>query len=226
MAKKKTPQKPKTRLAGQPAQKGATAVPVPAKKAVLSPKKYAILLTLGGLVLLGILLTVGGFTFAAVQEQRDPFCASCHTQPESTFFQRASAAQAVDLASAHTPKDTRCINCHSGPGLTGRVNAELLGAHNALLWYTGKAVQPAKLTSPIGDENCLKCHQEVTGQRARNNHFHGFLARWQANDLRAGTCVSCHSGHATDGDSQTQFLNVARTEQVCSACHQALGGGD
>lgn len=182
-------------------------------------------MALGGLLLLGILLAAGGFTFAATQEQRDPFCASCHTQPEATFFQRATAAQPVDLASAHTPKDTRCINCHSGPGLTGRLKAELLGAHNALAWYTGTAIQPAKLTSPIGDENCFKCHQQVTVQRERNNHFHGFLARWQAADPRAGTCVSCHPGHTTDGTAQTRFANEARFGQVCNACHQALGGG-
>jgi hypothetical protein len=105
------------------------------------------------------------------------FCASCHTQPESTFFQRSVDTQPVDLASIHKADNTRCIDCHSGKGVTGRIRAELLGAHNALAFYTRTAVQPAKLTRPIGDDSCLKCHQNVTTQRDRNNHFHGFLAR-------------------------------------------------
>ncbi|MEJ2557957.1 MAG: hypothetical protein P8186_17365, partial [Anaerolineae bacterium] len=115
-----------------------------------------------GIVALGIFLTAGGFTFAATQETHDPFCASCHTQPESTFFQRSTDAQAVDLAAYHTAQKTRCIDCHSGPGVLGRMRAEWLGAHNALAWYTHTAIQPAKLTVPIQDANCLKCHQDVT----------------------------------------------------------------
>ncbi len=176
------------------------------------------------LLAIGVLITAGGFTFAASQEQHDAFCASCHTQPESTFFQRSTAEQAVDLASAHTAEATRCIDCHSGPGIGGRISAELMGAHNALAWFTKTAVQPAVLSKPIADANCLKCHSDVTAGRGRNNHFHAFLARWQSRDPNAATCVSCHSSHTTDGDAQ-QFLNQARTEAVCQACHTALGEG-
>ena len=189
-------------------------------------RKFPIFLTLVGLVVLGGIFAAGGFAFAATQEQNDSFCASCHTQPESTFYQRSIAAQSADLASAHTPKDTRCIDCHSGPGLNGRVQAELLGARNAFMWYSGAAVQPAKLTSPIGDPNCLKCHQQETGREGRDNHFHAFLARWQASDPNAGGCVSCHGGHSTDGSADTRFLNQAATQQVCDACHRVLGQGD
>jgi len=49
--------------------------------------------------------------------------------------------QPVDLASAHKADNTRCIDCHSGKGVTGRIRAELLGAHNALAFYTRTAVQ-------------------------------------------------------------------------------------
>jgi len=129
------------------------------------------------------------------------------------------------------------------------MQAELLGARNALKWYTGTAVQPAVLTYPIGDENCLKCHPEVTqrnfspkeqitvpGERGgereddRNNHWHEFLARWQVAAPNAATCVSCHSGHMTDGNPQNGFMNEQRVQEVCSACHQVLrkegDGGD
>ncbi len=112
------------------------------RKFILTPIMKVGIAALG----VAILLTASGFTFAATRETHDSFCASCHTQPESTFYQRSVDPQPVDLASAHTPKNTRCIDCHSGVGVFGRVQAELLGAHNALAYYTHTAVQPAKLT--------------------------------------------------------------------------------
>jgi hypothetical protein len=179
-----------------------------------------------GLFVLGvaILFTAGGFSFAATQERHDSFCASCHTQPESTFYQRSLAAGPVDMASAHNPDKTRCIDCHSAPGVFGRIQAELLGAHNALAYFTHTDVQPAKLTHPIEDGNCLKCHQEVLtpANIDINNHFHAFLPRWQAVDANAARCVSCHNGHITGGDTQLMFLNDATTQSVCEACHSAL----
>lgn len=199
--------------------------PPQAKKPVSQPKGFPIFVVLGAALALAIILAAGGFTFAATQEQHDTFCASCHTQPEATFFQRSIAAQPVDLASFHTTKNVQCISCHSGIGITGRMSAELLGAHNALAWYSGTAVQPAKLTVPITDDHCLKCHEQVTTAGGFNNHFHEFLVRWQAVDPNAARCVSCHSGHATDGSAQTGFLNQANTEAVCQSCHSVLGGG-
>jgi hypothetical protein len=186
---------------------------------------------IGGLALVALVLAGGGFAFAATQEQHDAFCASCHTQPETTFYQRSVTAatttgQPVDLASFHATKNTLCINCHSGSGLTGRISAETVGARNAVLWYTGQAVQPAPLVYPIGDGNCLKCHQDVTIDRSRDNHFHAFLANWQAVDPKAAHCVSCHLGHSTDGTTDTGFQVIATTQAVCDSCHAVLRGGE
>lgn len=198
---------------------------MPKRRPVQKQKRSPFFPVLGILVGVGLVLAASGFTFAATQESHDGFCASCHTQPESTFYQRSLGAQPVDLASAHVPKAVRCIDCHSGSGLAGRVQAEMLGARNALKWYSGTAVQPAALTFPIGDDNCLKCHQQVTTGSERDNHFHDFLARWQAADPNAATCTSCHSSHTTDGDVE-RYLNRARTEAVCEACHRVMGQGD
>jgi predicted CXXCH cytochrome family protein len=107
----------------------------------------------------------------------------------------------------------------------GRIQAEMMGARNALLWYTHTAVQPAKVTYPIGDANCLKCHSEVTLARDQNNHFHYFLARWQAADGNAGKCISCHGGHSTDGTADSAFLTESQVTPVCQACHQLLQVG-
>lgn len=194
-------------------------------------------------VVVVILLTAGGFAFAASQESHDPFCASCHTMPESTFYANSTAAQAVDLASFHTAQNTACIDCHSGQGIFGRITAELIGARNAFKWYTGTAVQPAVLNFPIGDGNCLKCHSQVIqqnfspqeqitvpganggggrGEQGRANHWHAFMAQWQAASPTAGTCVSCHSGHTTGGTAQTGFMNAQNVQDTCDACHRVL----
>lgn len=194
-----------------------------------TPKKkpFPLIPILIGGVVLAVLLTAGGFGFAATQESHDVFCSSCHSMPETTFYQRSIGQVAVDLASDHTVQKTRCIDCHSGVGLTGRMSAELLGAHNAVKWYTGTAIQPAPLTIAIEDSNCLKCHDNVTIGRNLNNHFHAFLARWQAADPNAGHCVSCHPGHNTDIDPNSRFTSNTIIQPVCEACHAVLreGGG-
>jgi hypothetical protein len=207
-------------------------------------KTYKFIPILIGLVIVGLFVTAGGFVYAANQESHDPFCASCHTQPESTYFQRSTAGQLVDLASYHTTQNTKCIDCHSGSEIFGRVQAELLGARNAFKFYTKTAVQPAVLTFPIGDSNCLKCHQDVTsnnyspkqqislpsgirgGGEARVGHWHVFLFRWQVSSSNAGSCVNCHSGHSTSVNTQNGYLNDQNVVATCQACHQVLRVGD
>jgi hypothetical protein len=213
-------------------------------------KVFPWLFALAGLAVLGIVFTVGGFAFAASQEAHDSFCASCHTQPESTFYQNSTAPAPVDLASYHTGQSTRCIDCHSGQGVLGRVSAEVMGARNAVKWYTGTAVQPAVLSFAIGDQNCLKCHQAVTQRRfspkeqitvpgegfggeggggereGRNGHWHQFMARWQAADPAAGTCVTCHSGHQTGSTVQAGFMDAQNVRSTCDACHKVLRKGE
>ena len=177
-------------------------------------------------VLAFFVIASGGFLFAAHTEENDAFCASCHTQPESTFYQRTQAT-AVDLASSHHAKNTpvKCIDCHSAPGLGGRVDAVSLGARDAIKWVAGSAVQPAPLTVPISDTNCLVCHADTPKTRSFDSHFHFFLTRWQKADPSAATCVSCHSAHTTDGDASIGYLQEQRTVQQCQACHRALGEG-
>jgi predicted CXXCH cytochrome family protein len=194
----------------------------------VNQKKNKLPFILGILAGLVVVMTVGGFSVGATLEQTDSFCASCHTQPEATFFQRSTANAPVDLASFHTTKTTHCIDCHSDSGVTGRVGAEISGAFNAMHFFTNTATQPSKLYAPFSDANCLKCHEAaITASANRNNHFHVFLSRWQATDPNAGRCTSCHAAHTHDGASDNGFMVDARTQPVCDACHQVLaqGGG-
>ena len=172
-----------------------------------------------------LILAVSGtlVSFSAMQlENRDAFCASCHSEPESTYFARSTAASVVDLASFHTTKKTRCIDCHDGSGLFGRPAALLLGGRDLLAWISHTAHQPAPQTRPISDGTCVKCHQTLYQSQDFNNHFHLFLSRWQAVDPKAGRCVSCHEAHTTDVDATIGYLNQQRTVLVCQACHAVL----
>jgi nitrate/TMAO reductase-like tetraheme cytochrome c subunit len=186
-----------------------------------------LVLTLVILVPLVLVLLSAATVVTAMQfENHDDFCASCHSEPEQTYFQREAAAS-TDLASFHSTKDVHCIDCHSGPGLVpGRISALTLGAKDLLAWVSGTGRQPAVHTRHIDDANCLKCHQDVVQRRDFNNHFHIFLSRWQSLDKNAATCISCHQSHHMDGEAQLAFLNRNQTISVCQSCHQALGAGN
>jgi hypothetical protein len=221
------------------------------KPKVVSRSRMILIPILIVLVLVGVVAGAGGFVYAYTSEEHDSFCASCHSEPETTHYQRSIAATKVDLSSYHATQETHCIDCHSGPGLPGRLEAELDGAINAFKFYTGLAVQPAVLKAPFPDANCLKCHQAVTqrgyipqtqmtapnffgggeeggfeGEEGGLGHWHINLSRWQASSANAGRCTSCHSGHLTDVNVQNGFLSDQRVSETCQACHAVLRGGD
>jgi len=169
-----------------------------------------------------LVFTAAAFAFGAHLENNDSFCAGCHTQPESAFVERTAAA--VDLASAHTPEQVGCIQCHSGAGWPGRVSAMELGVRDLVAFAGRNYPQPAVLTHPIPDENCLKCHEKISRGDNFENHFHLLLPRWQQLDARnAATCVSCHSSHTTDGEQSLNWLSKDRTVAQCNSCHRVMG---
>lgn len=173
-----------------------------------------------------LVAAVGVFLTAAHMEENDAFCASCHSQPEATYVERTQAASPVDLASDHHSKEVvRCIDCHSGSGVIGRMGAMMVGANDLYLWMIGKARQPAPLIVPIADGNCLKCHADAPQTRNFNRHFHAFLSKWQAQDKNAATCVSCHTAHTTTGEVALGYLERQSTLEICQRCHAVLGEG-
>lgn len=174
----------------------------------------------GGLILIFIPF---GTLVGAQLENNDAFCASCHTEPETTYYQRTQGDTLTDLAVAHGSEDVHCIDCHSGEGVNGRLHAMTLGGQDFLKFVGRNYSQPAPLTHSISDENCLKCHQDVTANRTFENHYHAFMAKWHELDTNAGSCVDCHAGHKTDINTQESFLNEQRTAATCNACHTFVG---
>ncbi|MFN2194751.1 MAG: cytochrome c3 family protein [Anaerolineales bacterium] len=198
---------------------------MPKRKRSRKPTKPIPKFSIPILALFGVLFlfSVGTYETAARVEEHDAFCASCHTEPETSYYQNSLAADPVDLAAWHHGQEVRCIDCHAGKGLPGRLGAMRIGAGDLVAYLAHTAKQPAPLTSPIGDSHCLKCHQDVTQTQDFNRHFHVFLAQWQQLDPQAGTCVSCHTAHTADGDPNLSFLQQDRTVQVCEACHGFRG---
>jgi predicted CXXCH cytochrome family protein len=195
------------------------------RKRSAAPARSRARLWLGvaGLLTLFLAISGAGMLYAAHQEEDDAFCASCHSEPESTYYQRAQATPAVDLASFHRERSTRCIDCHSGGGVTGRVEGLTVGAGDLAAYLAHTARQPAVVTVPISDDHCLKCHSDTLRTQDFQRHFHAFLPRWQAIDPQAAKCVDCHTAHTTDGDAQILFLQQQHTVAICERCHNTLG---
>ena len=179
---------------------------------------------------IGLVTTIVFFGVAHLEEN-DAFCASCHSEPEATYYQRTQALKPVDLASVHAllaqknsqQANTHCIGCHAGPGFAGRISAMRLGAHDAMQWVAGTATQPSQTTQPLPDAHCLKCHIDTPKANNFDRHFHRALTRWQQADAKAGSCVSCHTAHTTDGNADIGFLQQQRLLVQCTPCHVALG---
>ncbi|MGE5141095.1 MAG: cytochrome c3 family protein, partial [Rudaea sp.] len=159
------------------------------------------------------------------QENRDSFCASCHTQPETRYYEQSTATAPTTLASFHATKGVRCIDCHSGGGAFGRIEGLEQGSQDLLSYYSGRYHNPAITTNKLSDDSCTKCHAEVYYGADFNNHFHRFLLQWQSRDPNAAGCVDCHTGHPPAGADQ-QFMVESTFTPVCQRCHATLGGGE
>ncbi len=172
-------------------------------------------------------VSIGSIGSALAMENQDSFCASCHTEPEVTYYQQSVQSPAITLAAFHKTKQTACIDCHSGGGPLGRAEGLIQGADDLLMYYGGNYRRPAITTNPLGDDSCIKCHDNVfdrrrgVGRRA-DGHYHAFLPRWQAADSNAARCVTCHTSH-TQAAANQQFLDANRVSQTCDDCHAAIG---
>lgn len=172
-------------------------------------------------IALSVITAIGGTAYALNLEDQDTFCASCHTQPESQFYQNSLETNPTTLAVFHAQKKVRCIDCHSGYGPLGRMEGLTQGAKDLVAFYSGHYHNPAITTNKLGDGSCIKCHQQSLTDRSFNNHFHLFLSRWQSIDPNAAHCVDCHTSHSS-GQSAQSFLSVPAVQQICQDCHSVL----
>ena len=113
----------------------------------------------GGIVVLSLLAAGSGTAFAIQQENQDAFCASCHTEPEVTYYDQSQASPPATLAAFHAQNaeggspPARCIDCHSGGGPFGRVEGLKQGAQDTFSYWSGNYHDPAITTNPLGDDS-------------------------------------------------------------------------
>ena len=166
----------------------------------------------------------GGVAYGLSLEEHSDFCASCHTEPESTYVARARQPIPPDLASVHAAKNVRCIDCHGGAPPLDRLAGLSQGAHDYLLYLSGNYHHPAVTTNPLPDANCVKCHGDLFASRAIQNHWHYYLPAWQrALGARAASCVTCHNSHTTAQGSVVKFVPDTRINPICQSCHLFQG---
>ncbi len=191
-------------------------------------------LLLGGLLLLATPVLAGA---GAIElENRDPFCAACHTEPETTFVAR-SVDEPVDLASVHAaaPQTVRCIDCHSGQGFGGRLGSLQQGALDLAVFLQGGYDQPSVTENPVGDGGCVKCHfpakttnppaEEAETLNRSHYHLEAYLDAWRHRRRNpAGTCAVCHAAHWQGGLAATGFRNNIWIQAACEDCHSSLAG--
>ncbi len=178
-------------------------------------------ISLAGIGVLALLVAGGGVTFALNLENHDSFCASCHTEPESRYYQQSLDNSAPTLASFHTEKGVHCIDCHSAGGPFGRLAGLSQGNRDLIAYISGRYHNPAITLNKLGDGSCTKCHSGVEAIGGFNNHFHLFLPRWQAINAQAGRCVDCHTSHPVAASAQA-YLDVPTVQAACEGCHAVL----
>lgn len=102
--------------------------------------------TLITLIFLSILMITGG----RMLEEKPLFCASCHEMEEPYNNWISSGA---------SKKHTNCIQCHSGPGISGIIEAELRGAKQlAIHIFTKPEDREPPFKFNVPDEFCTQCH--------------------------------------------------------------------
>ena len=178
------------------------------------------------LAMAGIVLAAGAYTIGTQLESNDSFCASCHVEPESTYYQASLRPNESDtLAVFHAGEETRCIDCHSRRWIPGRVWAQLGGLQNFLAFRVGKYTDPAVTTRPVGDGGCSKCHSDLTWVIERPGHYHspGLRRSWRAAGGPVNTCEACHPSHEVVAPGSDRFMDVEQIETQCDACHDLTG---
>jgi len=192
-----------------------------------------------GIIIVTVLLVMGagGLTTAIKLENRDSFCAACHTQPETSFYQRTQSTP-LDMASAHSQNTmaVRCIDCHSGAGAAGRIFSLKQGAGDLAAYISGNYLNPAVTTKPLGDRACTKCHTQpdidltqantsLVSKSASHFHFNAYINEWLVREPKpAGSCAACHPAHDLQADEANAYLVNRLVQENCEACHAALSG--
>ena len=204
---------------------------------IIAEIAFFVLIVLGG----------SGFVVASALEEHDTFCISCHTVPETTYYNRAQmaldnkAAPVPDLATIHYQlyqdhgrPAFECINCHRGDSSLGqRISTLALGGRDALIYVLGREDPTLEKTQTaegwLPNAACVSCHTDSLLRLAGvQNHFHNRLPQ-AAQALANGgvlTVADSFKDRATLLlNAGLKTVNVALTCTDCHEAHQTLPNG-
>jgi len=184
-----------------------------------------------GLVLGCAVLAPLGWLATERLEARNDFCNACHL-PSGEPLHRAIrddfvSLPASTLAAAHATAGNaeradggfRCIDCHGGASIIGRVRVKALAAKDALAWATGRFEEPAGMRWPLWDEDCRQCHAEFdppVREAWQSPAFHELAVH----NVELGVnCVECHASHERSAPIAPYFLDAVRVRSQCARCH-------
>lgn len=202
-------------------------------------KRWPILLTIGFFAL--IVIGGAGFVTATALEEHDTFCISCHTVPETNYYNRAyisldNLTDAVpDLATAHYQlsklhgkPDFACIDCHRGDSSLGqRISTLALGGRDAVIYVLGREDPTIEKTQTaegwLPNAACTTCHSDtLLTLKGLDNHFHTHLPQAAAALANGGKLVVPDSVAA---DRRNLLLNTGLktvpSSIACTDCHAA-----
>jgi nitrate/TMAO reductase-like tetraheme cytochrome c subunit len=214
-------------------------VPPPIVIAAPRPRRRRIWPILAGIVFV-IVLGIGGFLTASALEEQDSFCISCHTVPETTYYNRAYFAldnpsvTVTDLATAHyhlaqqnNTAAFACISCHRGDASLGhRISTLALAGRDTLIYVLGKEDPTIEKSHTkegwLPNAACLSCHAEtLLVLEGIDNHFHTHLPQAATALANGGTLSVPDRLQAQKQTLLSAGLETVNTPLVCSDCHQA-----
>jgi predicted CXXCH cytochrome family protein len=189
------------------------------------------------LAVLGACLGAAGWAVTDHLEQDDDFCNACHVSADLPLHAEIrrdfDARPPASLAGRHAAvrltdrgdRALRCIDCHGGQGLAGRVRVKALAAKDALAYAIGRFEEPKQMRWPLRDGDCLVCHAsfEAAGDDAwPSSRFHAL----SVHNVELGVaCVECHSAHEAGGDPRAFFLHATSVRAQCARCHSDFEKG-
>jgi nitrate/TMAO reductase-like tetraheme cytochrome c subunit len=160
-----------------------------------------------------------GWAISDRLESDNDFCISCHLDGRPLHEQKMrqfASTPPVSLAAAHAAASPgfRCIDCHGGTSIVGRVRVKAVAARDALRYLLADFGEPETMRHPLWDEDCSGCHPSYEPER--DDDFHAIPDH---NTALPHACVECHTAHPT-GRAELHYQSREVVLPICRNCHE------
>jgi len=164
----------------------------------------------GFMVILGLSFVVAAGIGTFEYMETNEFCGEvCHSM-KPKYDDKALSYQSPQnnsMMATHVDEGVRCIHCHDGPGLDGKLVRMLKGTHELQVEVFGNW-EADELGGHVPNLYCTKCHD---GSVAPEPGTVTTALGTEVDPHGLGTiCAECHNPHET---------SFGLTEEACSWCH-------